>query len=322
MIYQDLFRQVLLVPASELHGGRLRIVSGYATAGMVDRHMEHLKELKLDVSIELIIGMTVQEGIQEVQHNALCKLMNNSPWGIDFQCRYIVRGNPVHAKSYVWLDPSGRPSKAFCGSSNYTMSGFGKAQVNNMSLTDSEKANQFHDHLLRWTADCVQPHIETQILLKPSSEAEQSSELESVKLSLLVGRTGETPTKSGINWGQRPGRNPNQAYINIPVDVRRQGFFPERYEQFTVLTDDGDSFIFVRAQDEGKGLHTTQDNSLLGEYIRVRLGVGSGAYVTRQHLIEYGRTDVTFTKIDPETYLMDFRPTSEPGEDSEIWPDK
>ena len=57
----------------------------------------------------------------------------------------------------------------------------------------------------------------------------------------------------------------------------------------------------------------------MGEYIRTRIGVRSGEYVTRQHLAEYGRTDITFTKIDEETYILDFRPNFGPGEDAELW---
>ena len=103
MIHKDLFREVLLSPAYDVNGGRLRIVSGFATANMVDRHMDHLKQLDLNVSIELIIGMTNQHGIEEAQHSAFCKMMEHPSWGMDFICRYVVRGNPVHAKSYVWV---------------------------------------------------------------------------------------------------------------------------------------------------------------------------------------------------------------------------
>ena len=79
-----------------------------------------------------------------------------------------------------------------------------------------------------------------------------------------------------------------------------------------VLTDDGFPFVFVVAQGKkGKALQTTQNNSLLGEYIRTRMGLPSGEFIEREHLEDYGRTDVTFTKIDEETYLMDFSPDIE-----------
>ena len=77
MIHEDLFQEVLLSPAHDLSGGQLRIVSGFATANMADRHMGYLKELDLNISIELIIGMTITAGIQEAQHSAFCKMMDD-----------------------------------------------------------------------------------------------------------------------------------------------------------------------------------------------------------------------------------------------------
>ena len=53
-------------------------------------------------------------------------------------------------------------------------------------------------------------------------------------------------------------------------------------------------------------MDTPHNNSLLGEYFRNRLGLPNGAFVTRQHLEDYGRIDVAFYKIDDENYLMDF----------------
>ena len=47
-------------------------------------------------------------------------------------------------------------------------------------------------------------------------------------------------------------------------------------------------------------------NALLGEYFRGRIERANGAYVSLQDLEVYGRTDVTFYKIDDEEYYMDF----------------
>ena len=266
MIHEDLFRQVLLEPGRDAPGGAVRIVSGFATAGMADRHMEHLQKQNIDISIELIVGMTVQHGIQDAHHLAFCKLAEQESCGVNLQCRYVVRDNPVHSKVYVWLDYSGNPSKAFCGSANYTLAGFGKSQTEAVTLSDPIRCNQFYEDVFRRTFDCRQDHIENNVRIFPSQQAtEQESSLECAKLSLLI-KGGNTPARSGINWGQRPEykREPNQSYISIPADIRNSNFFPPRGEQFTVLTDDGESFIFVRVQDGGKGLHTTQNNSLLG----------------------------------------------------------
>ncbi|ODV48606.1 hypothetical protein BLL41_17710 [Bacillus sp. FMQ74] len=112
--------------------------------------------------------------------------------------------------------------------------------------------------------------------------------------------------KSGLNWGQRPGRELNQAYIPVPKEVRKTDFFPDKKIEFTVITDDGESFICVVAQDDNKALETCRDNSILGKYFRNRLGVPLGGFVSIEDLDRYGRHYVTIYKINNETYFMDF----------------
>ena len=79
-------------------------------------------------------------------------------------------------------------------------------------------------------------------------------------------------------------------------------------------TDDGQVIICARRQDHGKALHSTENNSIIGEYFRHRLGVPLGREVTKVDLEKYGRTDVVFCKIDDDNYYMDFSaPTSRAG---------
>lgn len=76
--------------------------------------------------------------------------------------------------------------------------------------------------------------------------------------------------------------------------------------RFFVLTYDGKIFICVRAQDNGKAIHTPQDNSMLGKYFRERLNVPHGSFVHKEDLDRYGRTTVDIFKIDVENYYLDF----------------
>ena len=314
MLSEELFRRVLIQPITELEPDELRIISGYATANMVDRHYEKIQQLGFDLSINLIIGMTINDGIEKAQHLAFIKAMNQ----YDFQCRYISNGNPVHAKAYIWLK-NNKPLASFIGSANYTLTGFGRSQIEVLGNCDEVVANRFFESNLCNAIYCTNDEVENRVILKETRRFNDKISEDTVELSLLTSRNGKIPERSGINWGQRGDRNRNQAYIAIPSKIYRDrpDFFPPTGEQFTVLTDDGDSFIFVRAQANGKALHTTQDNSLLGKYLRARLGVDSGKYVTRDHLTEYGRSTITFTKIDNETFIMDFRPNLDVGEGME-----
>ena len=133
--------------------------------------------------------------------------------------------------------------------------------------------------------------------------------MQTVRLSLLIQkgpRRGETHARAGINWGQRNNRDRNQAYLHIPPEHR--DFFPPRGERFTVMADDGKRMVMVVAQDAGKALHTPENNSILGGYLRKRMGLRSGIYVTREHLDHYGRTDVEFCRVGPKLYHLDFSP--------------
>ena len=129
------------------------------------------------------------------------------------------------------------------------------------------------------------------------------------RLSLTVGRdeSERVPHSSGLNWGQRPGRNPDQAYLPVPAAIQRQSFFPEIGVTFMVLTDDGWQFACVRAQQNGKAIHSVK-NSEMGSYFRQRLGVKPGELVTLQRLLHFGRTWVDFYRQDSNTFHLDFSP--------------
>ena len=321
MLTDDLFNRVLIAPAAEQGINRLRIVSGFATPNMAVRHMEQLSKCGAKIDIDLIIGMTRHAGIERARHVGFQKLASKGAYGLNINCRYVVKGNAVHAKTYCWLKDK-QPILGFTGSANYSLTAFGKSQTENMTQDVAADTSNFYKKIKKQTEDCLLRNIESHLTLTeakqfvaPSKRVSRANEqideaAGEVHLSLLT-RAGETPNRSGINWGQRANRDQNQAYINIPAKIGKSGFFPSRYEQFAVLTDDDESFIMVRAQDDGKGLETTQNNALLGAYLRSRMGLPSGIYVTRAHLEAYGRTFVTFKKIDEETYLMDFRPIVE-----------
>jgi hypothetical protein len=125
-------------------------------------------------------------------------------------------------------------------------------------------------------------------------------------LASTVGGVLKVPKTSGLNWGQRPGREQNQAYLKVPAYIQRFHFFPNVGEPFLIECDDGEIFKCVRAQANGKAIHTSTNNSLLGLYFRKRLGVTSGYMITIDHLIKYGRSSVDIEFISPYKFLLDF----------------
>jgi len=325
MIDNDLFNSILLEPAYNGYQ-KLCIVSGYATAAMAFHHKEHLNDNNFDVEIDLIIGMCPTDGLSLSNHRGLQKLVQDDFRG-NFSCSYILKPPSVHSKLYIWFN-NNNPELAFLSSANYTQNAFGNKQREIAADCNPTLAFKYFNSLISDSIYCDNPEAENFIKIyndryyiqkrqikeilpdieeQDIEKYEDTTGLQSATISLLD-RSDELPERSGLNWGQRPEerREPNQAYIRLPATIYRQDFFPPRGVHFTLLTDDGKVLICSRAQDEGKAIHTPHNNSLIGEYFRHRLGIPSGRLITKQNLLDYGRTDITFYKIDDETYFMDF----------------
>ena len=297
----------------------LLVFSGYATAAMASRHLSDLEEREIaDVAINLILGMTPRDGLRESEHKRFVGLTHE--FSGKFSCSYLMKTHfPVHSKLYVWCENL-TPKLAFTGSANYTQAALFTKQGEVIVDCDPKLAFDYFHSFDSDTVYCDFPdvgdfvdfyRVSTGKELAGGSAGKPDTagfdNFPSVKVTLLTGR-GYVGARSGLNWGQRPEvkREPNQAYIPLKADVYRGGFFPERGKHFTVLTDDSKTLTCMRAQDNGKAIHTPLNNSQMGEYFRNRLGVANGEPVTRQHLEDYGRTDVEFYKIDEESYYMDF----------------
>jgi len=328
MITNNLFDTVLIEPVSQNGANKLYVVSGYATSAMAFHHLENFRQKNIGIQVELIVGMCGQDGLSKSNHKGFQHLMQSDFAG-SFECSYLVDTIPVHSKVYTWYRDN-TPICSFTGSANYTQKAFGKSQGEAMATSDPEKGLEYFRGLIPSTIYCVHTEAEDFVQIyndkyfaRQRREAAQQENqnlpaptvpalagLESVRVSLLDFRNGTIlPSRSGLNWGQRPEehREPNQAYIHLPSSIYRTSFFPPKTVHFTVLTDDGKILTCTRAQETyGKAIHTPQNNSLIGEYFRNRLGVANGAPIILEDLQRYGRTDVDFYKIDEETYYMDF----------------
>lgn len=112
----------------------------------------------------------------------------------------------------------------------------------------------------------------------------------------------------GLNWGQREGRDPDQAYLQLTPEVYRSNFFPVKKNYFIAETDDGETLIFNRGQkgEDGCALETPDDNAKLGRYLRKRLGISYGKKIEKEDIENYGRSSIKFYKIDNIHYKLDF----------------
>lgn len=292
---------------------------------MASRHFEAAK----GIEVELLVGMTALDGIAVSNHKGFQKLVTG-PYEKQFTCSYLYTPPAVHSKVYVWLKDKA-PVQAFLGSANYTSTGFGTKQREVLSACDPDLAFAYFNNVLKETVYCTIGDIENYVtiysdqqfirrkqkgLLPGATEAlqtvpqEEGEGLDDGLVTLcwsLLADDGELKQISGLNWGQRENRRGNEAYIRVPAVIgNRKDFFPEIATHFTVLTDDDKVMICSRAQSGGKAIHTPKDNAEIGLYFRRRLGVEPHAMVLKEDLERHGRTEVCFTKIDEETFYMDF----------------
>lgn len=320
MITRGLYTSVLIDPRRRAN--RLFIVSGYASATFARRHLLELLEINENVEINLIIGMPGKKS----DHIAFIQLHEEFP--DNFKGYYLNTTPPVHSKVYSWYN-NRTPVFGFAGSANYSQYGFFETQqVNQISEENPTRIKNLFDTLLR--RSIYMPEMEVEI---PEGHREAhipgsipagtvNWEIPDKRVTISFLQTnGTLPAGgSGLNWGQRlekrvnrktgkvsyVQRESNQAYLGLRLSSRNEGFLPPRAITFTLVTDDGHSFDCVVAQDNRKAIETNKNNSLLGVYMRNRLGVALGQPVRIEDLERYGRTDFTIEKIDDETFLLDF----------------
>jgi hypothetical protein len=322
VITSDLFNEVLIKPIT-LGANKLCIVSGYAASAMAFRHLNTIRELGRHVNVELLVGMSPLDGVSLTNHKGFQKLVTEDFAG-HFRCGYIHRPPSVHTKAYVWLKDD-QPFRAFAGSANYTQIAF-EMQRELLVPFDPAAGYAYFEGLTPESIYCehadaellVQIYNDKEILRRKEADAtsegceiQQTAAMETIvglprRCVSFLANDGTLPQTSGLNWGQRERRDPNEAYMKLPAGVYNTDFFPPVGVHFTVLTDDNKVMICSRAQQNGKAIHTPHDNREIGKYFRLRLGVTLGNSVQKSDLENYGRTEVCFYKIDDETYFMDF----------------
>ena len=321
MILSKIADEILINPVLSYDVNELYILSSYAVPSMLTWYFRRLKErVQKPISISLLLGMTAYDGISEAVHNEFLAL-SKTPLPTEVTALtigYIYKKPAVNANLFIWAK-NGHPIVAFSGSASFTQSSFlGIMHDEIMDACDPNQAKQYFDSLISRSIYPTLPEIDDAVLIQRRhpvydrevkinslSDAFKQAGYQVAKLSLVT-KTGEPGAKSGLNWGQRPGREPNQAYIPLPAKVARSRFFPLGGQHFTAITDDGLQLVLRVEQENDKAITTPERNSDLGEYFRRRIGVANGARVTRADLDRYGRTDVVFIDMQDGTYYMDF----------------
>ena len=314
MIISNLAQRLLFSPVDD-GADTLLILSAYASPNMASWLIRSQYDRKLPpVNIKLIVGMTSYDGLSVAAHEGFKELHGKTYVGMSsFKWSYVFgTQKPVHSNLYVWVK-KGLPIVAFTGSADFMQSSFLSGRREVAEECNPQDALEYYKDVESKSIFCNHSEVEDHIVLR----GEHAVFDEEGKLTLsgegivkatltLLTKNGEMGKKSGLNWGQRSRRNKNQAYIPLASELSRSGFFPLNKQHFIAQTDDGHTLVLRVEQQGDKAITTPLSNAQLGEYFRNRLGLANGAYVDKQNLIDYGRTDVTFYKIDDEEFFLDF----------------
>lgn len=344
LLTDNLEHSILFEPA--LIGGAecntLKIVTGFTDCERISSHLialnDGIKDKKYvsGIRINIILGMTRGSSLTKRKHKKICETIRRvqNVWGMPkISCRYIFDGAEVHSKVYTWCKGN-TPLVAFCGSANYSMNAFQRRRES-MSPCSPEDAKNYYTSLLKDTIDCFDPDLENRMHLSEGAarvtEDVSDDNLENLSYDVFAAKTpidqirvsllkasGDVGYGSGINWGIRPNgyrRNKSEAYIPYNRKDKKPGFFPERLtpgdkhcQLFKVITREYGAFYMRLAQANEKGIHSADSNALIGKWLRHKLGVPEGQFITKDMLERYGTTSVLFRKYDNNIYVLDFEP--------------
>ena len=318
---EDLETHIFSIPYQKGYR-KLRILTGYASSAFLNYIINKYPEIEL----ELIIGMASNDGISFWDHSEYIRLTNNHQISV----RYNTTLPGIHTKIYYWEGQHSDSAITFIGSANFSWNGF-RDQHELMAEVDYPNISEVFN--VGRTISCTDVTSEIDIyhmrvfshpyngLSSPSTSPKafftriskkgrltENRMLLSVDLPLLINNDTAIQERGGLNWGQREGREPNQAYLKVPSEIHKSNpnFFPPEREPFNLITDTGQSYLCVMAQGNRKAIETTENNSLLGIHFRKVLGVELGARVDASDVLKYGRTTIRITKLDSETYYMDY----------------
>ena len=321
MLFNTNLEEIIFHRHQTVQSDELVILSGYLGPNPVNR----LSELPLNSTV--IYGMYGDRGIQNRLHNALINAQVTIP-----NVNIYYSTVPIHSKCYIWKNQN-MIQHALIGSANFSTNGLTTPYREILAETTYDTFQPLHeyiDRVMRNSLLCTniqEVRDGNNIIQTPNIQISTQS----CKMSLLD-RYGNVPEKSGLNWMFSRGHvTYNDAYIAIKKDYIRQypTLFPPK-QDFTTMTniggrsnrhndvveiiwDDGFTMnaLLEGSQDEyglkyPKQISSFPKKSLMGEYLRHRIGVQSGSFITVEDLHRYGRTDIDVSFLDDGIYNFDF----------------
>ena len=329
LYYTDLEKKVLEIPSMEVDN--FVIISGYVGIEPIKK----LAELPPNIHTTVIYGMYGSDSISAPLHKALLELQNNLP-----NVEILYSTIPVHSKVYFWKDGE-NITNALIGSANFSVSGLRNdykeilTEINKKSFGDFA---MYYNYVYNRCIHCTDATLKVRNVLKIARTGIQTQPLlaNGICRVSFLDKNGLVPKKSGLNWGCSGGHvSDGDAYIRITLEYIRmfpKMFPPKKYidgipndnssgrknrenDEVELIWDDGTIMVgLLEGQSYNKQdgmiypkqLSTSPQKSILGKYLRKRLGVSLNHVITKTDLKKYGRTHIDISLISEGIYYMDF----------------
>lgn len=330
LYYTDLEKIVLDIP-TDVSTDAFAIISGYVGIEPI----RQLKELPADVRATVIYGMYGSDNISAPLHDALVKIQRELP-----NVEILYSTIPVHSKIYFWRKGEDI-KKGLIGSANFSVSGLRNDYREVLSDIDENSFGDFkayYDYVRERCIPCTDNSIKVRKVSKVARTTVQQQPLiaHGICRASFLNNKGKVPQKSGLNWGCSGAHvSKGDAYIRITMDYVRtfpKMFPPKKYvdgieninstgrknrenDEVELIWDDGTVMIgLLEGQNYNKidgmvypkQLSSAPQKSVLGTYLRKRIGVSLDHVITKADLKRYGRYDVDISLIGEGIYYMDF----------------
>lgn len=318
MLFNTNLEEIIFHRHQNIQSDELVILSGYVGPKPVER----LEELPINTTV--IYGMYGDKGIQSRLHNSLINCQNTIR-NVNIWYSTI----PIHSKCYIWKY-NNTIQHALIGSANFSTNGLTTPYREVLAETTHDTFYALDEYILR----VLNHSILCNNIVMPSTQIQTHynfvNDTNICNMSLLD-RYGNVPSASGLNWGHGQGHvTPNDSYIAIRKEhlrncpnlfppkqkfpnIRQNGRLQRHNDAIEIIWDDGyvmEGLLEGNQNENGliypKQISSSPQKSIMGQYIRQRLGLPSGYFITINDLINYGRTDITVSLIDEGIYSFDF----------------
>lgn len=318
MLYYDNLESLIFDSGASRIGAfdELIILSGYVNPWPMNRLNEVIKRDKR-IKAQVIFGMYGCEGISESLHKALVAS------AADPRITLSYSTIPIHAKCYLWRR-KGRIKYALVGSANFTQPGLTSPLREVLEEAPTSSFEQLATYLNKITEHTVSP---TEAVVSPDprmvlpkrvtrsiSKRVRAPSTTMCRLNLfrVIKGVKVVHQKGCLNWGFSKGHvSEGDAYIPIPVATAK--LYPNWFTRgpIELVWDDGYVMPCKMEGNEEKSkfakqISSTPQKKRMGEYFRKRLGVPLDTQITIEHLIKYGRDNVTISQIGDRLFHCDF----------------